>query len=201
MKYFSTALILIGIAIFLIIFGPVLKQEIRYKVDQIDHVTYSLDTMGQGTFEKKLTPPNTTYSIVIPKIAAVAPVIANVDPSDPNKYLPALKKGVAQAISDVTPYDEGNIFLFAHSTDAFYNVNTYNAVFYLIGKLEKGDEIDIFYNNKLFKYEVYDKKVVSPDSSQYFGTLIPGEKTLTLQTCYPPGTTLKRLIVLAKQIE
>lgn len=200
MKYISTAFILVGFAVLLFIFGPVLKEETKYNTDKIAHVTYSLSSLGQGTFEKKLTPPNTTFSIVIPKIDAVAPIIANVDASNPDKYLSALRKGVAQAAGTALPYDIGNMYLFAHSTDAFYNVNTYNAVFYLIGKLTPGDEIDIFYNDKLFKYQVYDKKVVDPNSSQYFGTLIKGEKTLTLQTCYPPGTTLKRLIVLAKQI-
>jgi LPXTG-site transpeptidase (sortase) family protein len=201
MKYLSLAFILIGISTLLFIFGPVLKEEIKYQTDQKTHVTYSLDAIGQGTFEKKLTPPNTDFSIVIPAIGAVAPVIENVDAGNPKKYLSALRQGVAHAAGTTLPYDNGNMFLFAHSSDSFYSLNTYNAIFYLIGKLRPGDEVNIFYNDKLFKYEVYDKKVVSSDSSQYFGTLIEGEKTLTLQTCYPPGTALKRLVVLAKQVE
>jgi sortase A len=201
MRYFAYGLILLGLSILLFIFWPVINQEIKYKIDQAAHVTYSLNAPGKGTFEKQITPPNTDYSIVIPKIGATAPIIENVDPSNSKKYLAALRKGVAHAADTGVPGFVGNVFLFAHSTDAFYNVSSYNAVFYLIGKLENGDEIDIFYRGKLIKYAVYDKKVVEPESSQYFGTLLPDEKTLTLQTCYPPGTTLKRLVVLAKQIE
>ncbi len=152
-----------------------------------------------ATFEKPLNPPNTDFSILIPKIGAVAPVVDNVDPSNPDIYIPALKKGVAHASGTGYPGIPGNVFLFAHSTDSFWRVNAYNAIFYLIGKLEPGDEIDLFFAGNLIRYTVYDKQVVEPTDSQYLGTLIEGEKTLTLQTCYPPGTTLKRLVVLAKQ--
>lgn len=206
MKYLSWALIVTGLAVLWFIFGPVVTREVKYTFDQALHVRYSLNTTDETAFDKPLVPPNTDFSIVIPKIAAVAPIISNVDPTNPQKYLPALKKGVAQAAGTALPDSEGNVYLFAHSTDAFYNVNTYNAVFYLIGKLAPGDEIDIFYKDKLIKYEVYDKKVVDAGSTQYLGKLTGAlnpsgaEKTLTLQTCYPPGTTLRRLIVIAKEV-
>ena len=199
MRWFANALILAGIALLLFIFGPTLKEEIKYNLDKIAKVRYVVGTEQLSTFEKPLIPPNEDFSIIIPKIAAVAPIVANVDASDPKKYLPELHRGVAHALGTKLPGEDGNVFLFAHSTDAFYNVGRYNAIFYLIGKLNEGDEINVFYQDKLIKYEVYDKKVVSADSSQYFGTIGDG-KTLTLQTCYPPGTTLKRLVVLAKEV-
>jgi sortase A len=190
----------IGVGLLLIIFGPVIKEEVKYNFDQIAHVKYKIADEQTSTFEKPLTPPNTDFSIIIPEIAAVAPVIQNVDATNSLLYLKALRKGVAHAKGTAVPGEKGNVYLFAHSTDTFYNVSSYNAVFYLIGKLKTGDEIDVYYKGKLIKYEVYDKKVVEPTDSQYLGTLIEGEKTLTLQTCYPPGTTLKRLVVLAKEV-
>lgn len=199
-KWISVILISLGLGLLVFIFAPVLNEEAKYQFNQISRVKYALGTEQLDTFVKPLIPPNTDFSIVIPKIAAVAPIIANVDPTDPKRYLPALKKGVAQAAGTGVPGQTGNVFLFAHSTDAFWNVSTYNAVFYLIGKLDNGDEIDVFYRGNLHKYQVYDKKVVDPTDSQYFGTLIAGEKTLTLQTCYPPGTTIKRMVVLAKEV-
>lgn len=200
MRYLAYTLILIAIVIIVAIFWPVANEEIKYSFNQMAHVQYALVGEQTDTFIKPLAPPNKDFSIVIPKIAAVAPIIANVDPNSPKIYLPALKKGVAQARGTPNPMEVGNMYLFAHSTDAFWDVNTYNAVFYLIGKLENGDEIDVFWKGNLYKYKVYDKKVVEPTDSQYLGPLIEGEKTLTLQTCYPPGTTLKRLVVLSKQI-
>jgi len=66
-----------------------------------------------------------------------------------------------------------------------------------LGKLTDGDEIYIYYNNQKYTYKVVDKKVVDPSAVFYLGKNGRGN-TLTLQTCYPPGTTLKRLVVIAE---
>jgi len=197
-KHLPIILIGIGLAIFFFIFGPVIKQEINYSFDQMAGVKHSIDPTAALNFLKPIDVPNRDFSIIITKLNAAAPVVDNVDPNSSEAYLEALKEGVAHAANTPYPGQIGNVYLFAHSTDAFYNVGRYNAVFFLIGHLVPGDEIDIFYRGTLYKYVVYDKKVVDPTSVEYLGTLIDGEKTLTLQTCYPPGTTLKRLVVLAK---
>ena len=193
-------MIVVSLSILIYIFGPVLKEETKYNFDKLAKVKY---IVGQeetlNSFEKPLVAPNTDFSIVIPKIAAAAPVVPDVNSQDKFEYLKALRSGVAHAAGTAYPGEPGNVYLFAHSTDSFLNVNQYNAVFYLIGKLKAGDEIDIFYQGRLIKYEVTEKKVVAPDDVKYLGSL-GDEKTLTLQTCYPPGTTLKRLIVVAKQV-
>ena len=187
LNLFGNLLILAAGFILFFTFGPALKEEAEYSVRQTLKI------------EKDLTPPNTDFSIVIPKIGAVAPVFENTDPFDPRKYLPILLKGVAHAKDTALPGEFGNTYLFAHSTDAFYNVGRYNAVFYLLGKLEKGDKIEVYYKGEKIEYEVAEKKVVGPEAVKYLGKL--GEwSTLTLQTCYPPGTTLKRLVVVANQI-
>jgi len=196
-KYVSWFLIIIGVGLLLFIFGPVIKEEVKYKFDQIGNIQYKIGGEQLSTFEKVLTPPNEDFSIVIPKIAAVAPIVADVDSQNQKEYLSALRRGVAHAKGTAKPLEGGNTYLFAHSTDAFYNVGQYNAVFYLIGKLQEGDEIDLFYRGRQIKYEVYAKKVVNPENVEYLGKIDDGE-TLTLQTCYPPGTDWKRLIVLAK---
>ncbi|HJY98618.1 MAG TPA: sortase [Patescibacteria group bacterium] len=200
MRYLSWVLIVVGLGLLLYIFGPVAKELAKYEFDRAARVKYKLATEQTETFAKPLFPPTTEFSIVIPKIAAVAPIVPDVDPTSKFSYLKALKEGVAHARGSAVPGEFGNVYLFAHSTDAFYNVGSYNAVFFLLGKMEAGDEILVFYRGSLFRYEVYEKKVVAADAVEYLGTLEEGEKTLTLQTCYPPGTTLKRLIVLAKEV-
>jgi sortase A len=186
-NFFGDFLILLGILLLVFIFAPVAKEEVTYQTRQILNR------------EPDLTPPNKEFSIVIPKIAAVSAIIANVDSQNKNAYLSALHRGVAHAKGTSYPGEEGNVYLFAHSTDTFYNVGRYNAVFYLIGKLEINDEIEIFYKGELIKYKVSEKKVVNADQIKYLGK-IDDENTLTLQTCYPPGTDWKRLIVVAKEV-
>lgn len=191
----------LGLVILGLIFGPVIGKELNYRFDKMAGVSYSTDSTASLNFQKPLIPPNKNFSIVIPKIKAVAPIVDNVDPFNETEYLGALKEGVAHAKGTVYPGQIGNVFLFAHSTDAFYNVGRYNAVFFLIGHLETGDNIDLFYRGVRYQYIVYDKKVVQPEDVSYIGTIIEGAKTLTLQTCYPPGTTIKRLVILAKLSE
>jgi sortase A len=187
LNYLGNILILLSLLFLVFTFGPVAKEEVEYQ---------ARNTLNLPLKEIDLTPPNTDFSIVIPKIGAVAPVVANVDPFDEPTYLAALRRGVAHAKGTSYPGEFGNTYIFAHSTDTFYNVGRYNAVFYLIGKLEKGDEIDIYYKGEKIVYEVTDKK--GPEAVKYLGKL--GDwNTLTLQTCYPPGTTLKRLVVIANQ--
>jgi len=193
MKFISGILIISGIVILLFTFGPVAKEEVGYQFNQLSGGGYSS--------EQSITPVDTGFGIVITKININAKIFPEIDSQNPQEFLPILKKGVAHAKGSAYPDQDGNVFLFAHSTDAFYNVAHYNAVFFLIGKLEKGDEIDIFYKDKRYKYEVIEKAVVSPDMLGQYVKEHTGGKTLTLQTCYPPGTTLKRLIVIAKQVE
>ena len=180
--------IIFSILILFFTYGPVAKEEVSYQARQV---------LGVAKSEEELEPVNREFSIVIPKLSVSAPVFASVNPFNEKEYLPILQKGVAHAKGSALPGRFGNTYLFAHSTDAFYNVGKYNAVFYLLGKLEKGDQIYIYYNNEKYTYKVTDKKVVAPADVSYLGKSGRGN-TLTLQTCYPPGTTLKRLVVVAE---
>jgi sortase A len=188
-KIVSLILIFTGLSLLFLIFWPVIKVELKYNFDQISHTKYV-----------SLSPVNTDFSIIIPKIDAVAPIIDNVDPLNQTEYLKALKEGVAHAKGTAYPGGAGNVYLFAHSTDAFYNVGKYNAVFYLLGKLTKGDEVFIYYQGEKIKYIVNQVKVVGPEEVQYLAGN-SDQNTLTLQTCYPPGTTIDRLIVIANEVK
>lgn len=188
LRIVGNALIILGVLLVVLTFGPAAREEVVYQTKKTFDV------------ERQLEPPNKDFSVVIPKIDAVAPVFKNTDPYNKDNYLPVLYKGIAHAKGTSLPGEEGNTYLFAHSTDAFYNVGRYNAVFYLLGKLEDGDEVEIYYDNEKFVYEVVSKEIVGPESIEYLGDRGEGE-ILTLQTCYPPGTTIDRLIVTAKRKE
>jgi len=200
MKLIGSLLIIFGLVIILLIFAPVLKQEIRYQTSNLEGIKYVLEDTPESLTKnvRIITPVNKDFGMVIPKINVNARIFPEIDPANPAEYLPILKKGVAQAKGSAYPGQEGNLFLFAHSTDAFYNATAYNAVFFLIGKLNREDEIDIFYKNQKYQYLVVDKAVVAPEGLSAYVKEHTSGKTLTLQTCYPPGTTLKRLVVIAR---
>jgi sortase A len=188
LRIVGNGLIVLGILFLIFTFGPAAREEVSYQTKKVFNV------------QKELEPLNKDFSVVIPKIGATAPVFKNIDPFNKDAYLPVLYKGIAHAKGTSFPGEGGNTYLFAHSTDAFYNVGRYNAVFYLLGKLEQGDEVDVYYKDEKYVYEVTDKKVVDPSAIEYLGKGGDGE-ILTLQTCYPPGTTLDRLVVIARKKE
>lgn len=200
--FIADSLVLIGVVLLVLIFSSPFFQEIKFRINKVSGVRYQAEEMGKNQniepSVKVIIPESTDFGIVIPKIDANAKIFPNIDPFDKKEFLPVLKKGVAHAKGTSFPGSGKNIYLFAHSTDAFFNAGRYNAVFYLIGKLEKDDEIDIYYKNKMFKYSVYEKKVVGPQALEYLKP--EKEEILTLQTCYPPGTTLRRLIVKANRV-
>ena len=62
--------------------------------------------------------------------------------------------------------------------------------------MEKGDEIILYFKDKEYVYLVEELKYVDGGETKYMNA--SKESKLTLMTCWPPGTTLKRLIVTAK---
>lgn len=166
------------------------RQELARKTEEI--------TPAPSLPTPTLPPvPDPSFSIFIPKINAQAKVFVNVDPGRAEIYQEILKEGVAHAAGTGFPGSGKTIYLFAHSTNAQWNVVRYNAVFFLLNQLEAGDEVWLVYNRKLYPYVVREKKVVEAKDTHYLTDYREGE-TLILQTCWPPGTILKRLLVFAK---
>jgi LPXTG-site transpeptidase (sortase) family protein len=220
-------MILTGITVLFIEFGPLAMAEVAYRKDKLFDINYSLPAQiitsglnqsatpsasiatsnqaitGFGQLpevnEKIIQPISSDYGIVIEKINANAKVVANVDAGDQDAYVKALSEGVAEAKGSTKPGEAGNLFLFAHSTDAPWNIIRYNAIFYLLRELEVGDKISVFYQGRRYDYIVYDKVIV-PGSDVSFLTNRYDKPVLTLQTCDPPGTTLNRLMVRARLI-
>jgi sortase A len=195
-------LVAVSALLFFLIFYPVIEEEIRYQLFRNGRVAVVLTKKeaeeNKVPTENVLVPVDEKFSIVIPKIYANAKVIPDVDWQNSKEYQKALTEGVAQAKGTTEPGKPGNVFIFAHSGVDFYEAVRYNAVFYLLNKLEKGDEIYLFHDKNKFIYRVTDKKMVAEEQTQYMAG-DPQKKTVTLMTCWPPGTTWKRLLVIAEQ--
>jgi sortase A len=193
---------LIGAAglLFVFIFYPAIFAEVGYFLRGQKEApgVFSSKESGEKNNRENIIPKDEQAGIVIPKIRANASIILDVNAQDPGEYQKALTRGVAHARGTSYPGESGNIFLFSHSGTEFYQASRYNAIFYLLDKLENGDEIYLFYRNEKLRYRVKEKKVVGSGEVQYMQAT-PGENKLTLMTCWPPGTTFKRLIVLSEE--
>jgi len=187
---------------FFFAYGPIFREEISYQTGVYNQKVTELsiaeaERIASVQKEAEYWGVESYFSVVVPKISAKADIIANVDPGNEKEYRDALKKGVAHAKGTYFPGQNKNIYLFSHSTDSPLNVDQYNAVFYLLRKLEKGDLIIVFFADQKYEYEVTEKIVTKASDTSYLNADVDSER-LVLQTCDPPGTTWKRLLVLAK---
>lgn len=149
------------------------------------------------------TPPiDQQFHITIPTIGIDSNIIANVDINNQKEYEASLKKGIAHAKGTALPGEDGGvtktIFLFAHSTNATWNISTYNALFYSLKDMNIGDQVDVIFWGEKHTYIVTDKKIVEPNDVAFLDPQMEKEQ-LILQTCWPPGTSSKRLLIISER--
>lgn len=196
-----------GVIAVIFVFWPPIKEEILFRTGKSEvKLEYNgfgkllefveADRISRVQEEARELGVDSNFSIVVPKIGAKSKAIANVDPGREEEYKDALMKGVAHAKGTAFPGEGRNIFLFAHSTSSPSFISRYNAVFYLLKEVEKGDEVVVFFADKKYEYRVTEKNITEPNDISWLKDT--GEERLVLQTCWPPGTISKRLLVVAK---
>lgn len=204
----GNALILWAIVGMAFTFWPILSSETWYRFFQIKNfLSAQSENLPQSGFGQLLgqeggqllRPKDTTFGLVVEKIGANAPVIANVDATNRRAYEQALKKGVAHAAGTVFPGQKGVSYLFAHSTQNVWDVPRYNAIFYLLREMKPGDRIVTYFGGVRYDYIVSEVKITEAKDISYF-RMQTDESILVLQTCHPPGTTWKRLLIIGRLV-
>lgn len=130
------------------------------------------------------------FSISIPKIRVNKQIKPNVNPSNPDIYLPVIEEYVAHGMFTRLPsqaVSKGNVYLFAHRNGA-------SGFFNRLDELQNGDEISIRFNSKTYGYTVSEKFIIEPTDTWVY-TASADKPSLTLQTC--EDGTAKRLIIKA----
>lgn len=143
----------------------------------------------------------TTPEVIIPKINVQIPLVfgqkKSIKEDDIQKDL---ESGVAHYPTTSLPGQNGNAAFFGHSSNNIFNKGQYKFAFVLLHMLEKGDTFYLTYESKVYAYKVFDKKVVEPNQVDVLDP-VPGKTaTATLITCDPPGTSLRRLVIVGEQI-
>lgn len=149
-------------------------------------------------------PPDTR--VVIPRIGTNVPVITVSSEALINRDWARLEQEIQEALQDgvvhypstAFPDEDGNIVITGHSSYFPWDPGRFKDVFALLHDVQIGDKIYMYYNQERYDFEVYETKVVLP--SQVDVLTQGGENRLTLITCTPVGTNLKRLVVLARPI-
>ncbi len=110
----------------------------------------------------------------------------------------SLDKNLVQYPGTALPGQPGNTVVIGHSVlPQFFNPSNYLTIFSPLYRLREGDRIIVDYGDKRYTYQVNNLYEVSPHNLQPLRQDF-SEKSLTLITCSPPGTLLRRLIVRAR---
>lgn len=209
---------LIGISLFVIVFltAPLLAAESQSALTSANKDEFlalfaeqnkptALTPLIQEQKEKVVIPEEyERFQLEIPAIGLNTHVTPNVDTENEDDYTKALKAGVAHAKGTTFPGEKSThtktTFIFGHSTNGIWNIERYNALFYDIKLLKPGDEVVVWFWGKKHMYKVTEQKVVDTNDVSFLAPQTEKEQ-LILQTCWPPGTTFKRLLVFAEPSE
>jgi len=126
--------------------------------------------------------PDQAIRIQIPAIKIDAPVVQG-------DGWEQLKKGVGQNVGSANPGQNGNVILSAHD-------DVYGELFRFLDKLQPGDQIILYSQQRQFVYVVDRTAIVEPTAVEVMAST--GSPTVTLISCYPYLVDKQRIVVFAR---
>lgn len=190
------------------VFGPILNYELKSRKftrqlispvavlgDSSTVVDYSRPSAWFPTAPSLSPQPSkiTHYQLSIPTLK-INQAVVHVGGED-------LMDSLVQYPGTALPGQYGNTVVFGHSVlPQFFNPKNYKTIFSTLPTLKKGDEILVDFDGISYRYEIFALHEVLPDDVSVLEQHYDAEY-LSLITCAPPGTYLKRLIVSAKLVK
>ena len=126
--------------------------------------------------------PDQAIRIQIPAINIDAPVVQG-------DGWEQLKKGVGQNVGSSNPGQTGNVILSAHN-------DVYGELFRFLDKLQPGDQVILYSQQRQFVYIVDRTALVEPTAVEVMAST--GSPTVTLISCYPYLVDKQRIVVFAR---
>ncbi|MAE68279.1 MAG: sortase [Candidatus Peribacteraceae bacterium] len=112
----------------------------------------------------------------------------------------ALTAGVVHYPGTARPGQAGNFFVTGHSSYYPWAEGNFKTVFARLHELNVGDEYWVYYGGDKHRYLVSGKKEVKPSNVDVLDQPT-NRRMATLMTCTPVGTTLRRLILTAQEVD
>lgn len=142
---------------------------------------------------KEETPANISfYNVSIPALK-IEDAVAEIRGDD-------LSKGLIHYKGTALPGRKGNTVIFGHSTLPFlFNPRNYLSIFSTLPTIKTDDEVKINYDGIVYTYRIEEMFEVGPKDIQVLEQRYD-DSYITLITCVPPGTYLKRLVVKGRLV-
>jgi len=146
--------------------------------------------------------------LIIPKLGLNVPIV--IPPIDSllkedwtkleEEIQTGLQSGVVHYPGTAKPGQAGNFFVTGHSSYFPWAPGKFKSVFARLGELEAGDEYWVYYGGDKFRYVVQGKKEINPNDVTALDQPV-SKRISSLMTCTPVGTTLRRLIINAQEVD
>ncbi|MBI1812882.1 sortase [Candidatus Peregrinibacteria bacterium] len=151
-------------------------------------------------------PPDTL--LMIPKLHLTAPIVNTPTDALLRQDWPGVEKEIQSALEQgVVHYpgtakfgQMGNPLITGHSSFFLWSPGKFKSIFARLSELNPGDEYWVYANGDKHRYVVRSKREVSPSDVSVLDQPTD-ERIATLMTCTPVGTTLRRLIVVAQEVD
>lgn len=135
----------------------------------------------------------TSYSLSVPKLK-IEKATVEIDGQD-------LKESLIHYKGTALPGQKGTAVIFGHSTlPQLFNPKNYVTIFSTLPTLKKGDQIKLDFDGVSYIYQVFQLKETSATDFTILDQNFE-DSYLTLVTCVPPGTYLRRLAASAKLLK
>lgn len=217
-KFFPFFLIIVGLFLLANALLPILSYELitssRFKkklvkpLPEQNLAASRSEILGTGSSRIDYTKPSnwfptapklppqqsriTHYTISIPSLE-ISEAVVEIGGED-------LGKSLIHYLGTAFPGQYGNVVIFGHSVlPQFFNPENYKTIFSTLPTLEEDDEILVDFDGISYRYQVTEMVEVEPEDVSVLEQRYDGEY-LTLITCVPPGTYLRRLVARAKLI-
>lgn len=189
--YLITSAIIILISVVLLII-PILPT-VGFKLNPInpDIVDYQLPVSSPFKVKENAKAIPETNRLVIPKASVDTPIVEGTDIGVLNTT-----EGVLRESFGKTPLQKGNMTLAGHR---FQYLPPNMTTLYNLDMLTEGDNILVFWEGKVYTYQVYSVFEVTPDRVDILNDSNI-EHELTIYTCTPIYTSTHRLVVKAKLV-
>lgn len=133
------------------------------------------------------------YNLSVPKLK-IEQAVVEIGGDD-------LSKNLIQYKGTALPGKPGNTVVFGHSTlPQLFNPKNYLSIFSTLPTLKKGDDIRVDYDGIVYTFRIEEMFEVKPTDFKVLEQRYD-DSYLTLITCVPPGTFLRRLVVRARLIQ
>ena len=176
------------------ILSPVPREALSAPVQAESNYTKLSSWFSFSRPQEFLSPTAIThYTISIPKLR-IKEAVVTIGGDE-------LGKSLIHYGGTANPGQPGNTVIFGHSIlPQFYNPSSYKSIFSLIPTLKPGDHISVNFDGITYKYVVYEYIEALPSEIDILEQNY-SRKDLSLVTCVPPGTYLRRGIVHARLVE